>query len=161
MYIPNYLEAGSVFARLQSLTFKKQKKKDEETDLSLLDATLDLVLDLDDKVVDSHPGYLRGASEALRAAKDDKGTTVVAYQPLDRERAIRFSLSDGDFVAFEDVGTEVRLLELVATKGSSRFRGKFRVEGLTSEQCGRLLECWGKSVDASFEPVQIALPLAS
>lgn len=162
MQIPDYLSKGSAEGYLERITFARQPNDDEETQLGLFDATIDLVLDLKDQVVDEHPRYLRGAKEAILAAKDGKGTTRVRYEPLDRERNIRLSLARGEqWVVFTDVGAEVRVLEVIATAESPRFQCKVKVTGLSSDQCGRLLETWKKSVDTIFEPVQLSLPTAA
>ncbi len=159
MQLPDYLEKGSAEVFLEGVKFTRQTNDDEETQLGFFDATVDLVLDLTNRTLEDPPRYLRGAAEAVLAAKDGKGSTVVRYNPLDQERTIRFSLSRGAFEAFNDSGGEVRVLEVVATAKSPRFKAKVKVVGLSSSQCGNLLECTKRTVDVSFEPVQIAFDL--
>jgi hypothetical protein len=159
MQLPDYLSSGSAEVFLDGVKFNRQTNDDEETQLGFFDATIDLVLDLTNRTLEDPPRYLRGAAEAVLAAKDGKGSTVVRYAPLDRERSVRLSLNRGIWEAFNDVGAEVRVLEVVATAKSPRFKAKVRVVGLSSVQCGALLECAKRTVHVSFEPVQIALNL--
>ncbi len=160
MNIPDFLKKGSESFMLRRISFRRQSKDDEETQLGLFDATLDLVLDLKDHLVDKCPAYLVGAKDAVRRAKDGHGTSHVDHIPLDSRRTIRLSVDRGaSWTVFTDAGAEVRLLEVVATADSARFRAKVRVSGLSSAQCGQLLECDSRPVEADFEPVQVDLPL--
>ena len=131
----------------------KNDPDDDGDGYGLFDWTIDLIIDLaDDEMIDGAPPYLAGAKSAVRAAKDGHGTGTRDYKPLDSWRNVRVTL-DG---AIEDAGAEVRLIEVIGTKDTTRYRAKVKIPGLTVDASAALLGLDQRTVSASFRPAQAA-----
>jgi hypothetical protein len=162
MNIPDIIAKGSHSLFFATYQLQRQDNDDEETQKGLFDMTLDLTISLDDQIVDKVPNYMSGTIEGLAAAKAGKGSKVVRFEPLGDWRKVHLSMARGDsWTAFEDVGAEVRVVQVVCLKKNPLYKAKIKVTGLDSGQVGMALECWKRSVEVSIEPVQLQIAEAA
>ncbi len=158
MNIPDVLKNCTADLFIERMSHKRAKKDDDDG-LALFDWTIDFILDLSDEVVDKEPKYLKGSKLKISEAKAERGSGRVDHIPLDGSRAVRLNIARSGSDVVKDVAAEVRLIEVIATEGSSRFRAKIKLFGLYSPESGDLLCCDQRTVSLEVTPVQAALPL--
>ena len=168
MQIPDLLkdiEGFSLF--VQKMSHKREKADNEQGD-GLFAWTLDLIIDFgEDVIVESVPYYLEGALAGLQRAREGKATGRWYCKPLTDERKVTITLRDptktgtDDEIVINRAPAEIRLIEIIATPKSSRFRLKLLIPGLMSTSSGELLEADKCSITLDSVAIQRILEEAA